>query len=170
MSSAVAEIDPKELSVSSLLVILLLGSLYARLVRADSAIATAALPEDVWAAFDAATRQEAVRAQVRASTAHAVMATPTIATGPFAPGTVGSMAQGEEGYVSARAAMIDPVGGMWLAAAAVVHAAPKPGLVRLRRADDGYHLQRHDGVVALWDGERSGSVANACVPVADLFD
>lgn len=165
----------------SVIVIAVLAGAFARLARMAHAD-TPSMPRDIWAAFDAleadtALNEDAVHRILTQATSAAGdraarrAATPREAGGDqqWAPGTVGAMAVGDHGFVNARAAMLDLEGNLWLAAAAVVHEARQAGHVAVRRESDGYHLQRHDGPVGLWNG-LDGPRSNARVRVARRFD
>ncbi|WP_370325738.1 hypothetical protein [Euzebya sp.] len=120
----------------AILVITALGGAFALLLRrAATDAASTDLPDDVWAAFEASMAADQIDELPRP--------TGTAVT------TVGGMAVGESGFVSSRAAAVDPTGALWLAATAVVHTVCVPGRVAVRRDAAGYHLQRHEGPVGV---------------------
>ncbi len=113
-----------------------------------------AAPDDVWAAFEASLSGDEVFDVPRPE-------------GTFL-NTVGGMAVGEHGFVSSREAAVDVNGRMWLASTAVVHPVSLPGRVAVRRDAAGYHLQRHNGPVGLWDGGMASMAVR--VRVESRFD
>jgi hypothetical protein len=133
----------------SLLLIALFGLALARLHATSGAEAATDLPDDLWAAFEASLS----RAE------RAALPRPV----PVGLNTVGGMAVGDEGYVSARAASVDLEGRLWLDATAVVHPSPGPGRATVRRTAVGYHLQRDGGPVGLWDGNPDSAAARVLV-------
>ena len=160
----------------SLVIIGILGGALVLLSRLEPEVEP--VGDDLWSAFAAAEDTAALNedelhlALARAMQAAGSSGAPadqSTAVGVWAPGTVGAMRTGDHGFVNARAAMLDIGGGLWLAAAAVVHTTRRPGHVAVRRDLHGYHLQRHDGPVGLWDGI-TGPRGNGRVRIAGRFD
>lgn len=94
--------------------------------------ASGELPDDVWAAFEAA----AGGAQTDIGTPSAVA---VVAAGRRT--TIGGLDEDHTGWVDRRAASIDTDGTVWLDAAAVVHPSPSEGRLRVIRSEEGYVLQ-----------------------------
>lgn len=123
--------------MAALLVIGLFGLALARLNRGWSRedeevrATTMSVPDDVWAAFEAALGPADAVGPEAALGDTALLTART---------TVGGLVAGESGYVSARAARRDRDGNVWVEAAAVVHPTRIKGRVAIRRDESGVHL------------------------------
>lgn len=115
------------------------------------------LPDDIWAAFEAAGGD--AQTDIGAPSAVAV-----IAAGRRT--TVGGLDEDHTGWVDRRAASIDTAGTVWLDAAAVVHPSPSEGRLRVIRSEEGYVLQDPGpDLPVVLDDKR----VRTCVPVIRLI-
>lgn len=128
--------------IVQLVIIVAVGAALVWLQRSESATATDALPDDVWAAFYSATGGNP---------------TPTTAQ------TLVTMPTGSRGWIDIAATAVDLGGTLWLFRHAIIHQDPGQERIEVRRDAEGYHLAHHDSPVALLDDRLGDDLARVRV-------